>query len=99
MGYTLVESYDPTCTVEIDGQSFPAICLVEDEDGVRILLTTRSVTRHAEEASAKGGAQGVHWDANPHGVFYDYHEWANAPEVAAERAAAGKGPIPEVEVP
>jgi DNA polymerase-3 subunit alpha len=39
--YMLVEAYDFDNTVQVGGRSLPALCLVEDDDGVRVLLTAQ----------------------------------------------------------
>jgi DNA polymerase-3 subunit alpha len=51
MRYQVVEAYS-TDTVEFQGQSLPAYCLVEDEDGIRLLL----VPGHQPFSAAYWGA-------------------------------------------
>lgn len=46
--YTLVDTYDFDTTVEVAGKSYPALCLVEDVDGIRLLLMAQGNTLRAD---------------------------------------------------
>lgn len=46
--YALVDTYDFDNTVEVAGKTFPALCLVEDVDGIRLLLMAQGKTLRAE---------------------------------------------------
>jgi DNA polymerase III subunit alpha len=36
--HALVETYSPSATVTLDGQTYPECCVLEDDDGIRMLL-------------------------------------------------------------
>lgn len=58
MTFRLVESYDNSTLVQIEGRSYPALSLVEDDDGLRWFLTPRTdlVPTHPWIKAASSGA-------------------------------------------
>jgi DNA polymerase-3 subunit alpha len=68
--YRLIESYDQEEIIEVAGRTLPALCLVEDLDGLRLLLVGRShqavrgqvwVKAHADGCVAIVCSSGTEW--------------------------------------
>lgn len=66
--YRLIETYDETATVDVAGRTLPVQCLVEDDDGMRLMLTPDTELRahywavaHASGASAIITPMGSGW--------------------------------------
>lgn len=58
--YQLVESYDDKATISIDRRTFPATALVEDQDGMRLLIVPEmSFKAHVFARAASNGAAAI----------------------------------------
>lgn len=69
--YRLIESFDSSSTVAFDGEDYPVVCLVEDDDGQRLLVVGHGKpSEYALREAQRAGAFAVH-DAN-NSVVYSF---------------------------
>lgn len=73
--HTVIQSYDPTDTITFGGDTYPARCLLEDDDGQRILLVRdRILIDDWSDALDHGAAMIVRADPVPAYLFSDSFE-------------------------
>ena len=69
--HTLIHSYDASDTIVVDGATFPSRCLIEDEDGIRILLT-HGIIKNSDLVHALGGGAAMIVRTEPEIAFFLY---------------------------